>query len=155
MKPNLKKIVVILLLVLFSCKTFSQEITNEKYYEYMQALINDRAVVFNSLNLSEKQKTLYEQITKKYSQIYTSKLKELTKENTKPFPNRNITKKTEKDIAKISQKENQELESILNRIQCTKYKQIKHLRRHDIKKELHPKNYYKSNPQMEHFGNPK
>ena len=128
-----------------------QDITNEKYYEYLSAVINDKAVIFNTLNLSPEQIQKYEQITNKYSVLYKNNLREILKENSKLQPDKNVLRKLEKEILKLSSEENEELKSILNKIQCAKYRQIKHLEFHDIKKEKHPKNYYKLNPQMQPF----
>ena len=146
------KIILPITFILMPLYAFAEDITNEQYYIYFQKIMNDKAIIYNSLNLSESQRQKYEEITNKYTPLYKDKIKEIITENSKPYPNRNILKKTEKDIYKTSQKENNELKSILNKIQCSKYRQIKHLERHDLKKEQHPKNYYKLNPQMTHFG---
>ena len=152
MKRKLNTIIILILLFLHnSCAG----ITNEKYYEYIHAVINDKSVIYNSLNLTEEQRAQYEQITKKYTPQYSQKIKEIITENSKQNPNKNITKKIEKEIHIISQNEDKELKTILNRLQRAKYRQIKHLENHDLKKEKHLPNYYKLNPQMTPFGNPK
>ena len=156
-KINIKKIIIVFLLIITLHPVHAEQIntkniTNEKYYEYLSAIINDKAIIFNALNLSPTQRQKYEQITNKYSPLYEKNLKEILFENSQSYPNKNTLKKLEKEILKLSYNENSELKSILDRTQCAKYRQIKHLKRHDIKKEKHPKNYYKSNPQMPLFG---
>ena len=160
MKYFFKKL-FILILLLTPQTTFAEtynpnsNISNEKYYEYFQAVINDKSTIFNSLNLSPEQRCLYEQITTKYSPLYKNALKEILNENKKQNPNKNIIKKLENEIRKLSHNEDADLKSILNRTQKNKYNQIKHLEKLDLKKENRMPNYYKLNPQMLPFGNPK
>ena len=136
-----------------------------KYKQYLESIINDKAVIFNALNLSECQREKFEQITQKNTPLYKQKLEELLKEGYKlkaqqdayftlceQSKQRFYIYKLKHDIASISAKEDKELIKILNRSQRSKYRNIKHLERHDLHKEYHPKDYYKSNPQMPYFG---
>ncbi len=157
---NIKKITIILLFIFTLQPAPAEQINippntaNEKYYDYLNAVINDKSIIFNSLNLSAEQRKKYEQITNKYSPLYKTNLKEILEENSKSQPNKNLIKSCEKEILKLSHDEEEELKTILNKAQRAKYRQIKHLENHDLKKELHPQNYYKLNPQMTKFKNP-
>ena len=135
------------------------------YKEYLEAIINDKAVIFNALNLSDCQREKFEQITQKNTPLYKQKLSELIKEGYKykaqqcadfgiySLLNQKINiYKIKHSISHISAKEDRKLIKILNRSQRSKYRNIKHLERHDLHKEYHPKDYYKSNPQMPCFG---
>ena len=135
------------------------------YKQYMEHIINDKAVIFNALNLSDSQREKFEEITQKNTPIYKQKLEDLLKESYRlkalksakfgfyeTHLQRKIIKNIEKEIAEISLCEDKELYKILNFSQRSKYRNIKHLERHDSRKEKHPKDYYKSNPQMPHFG---
>ena len=132
------------------------------YKQYMEHIINDKAVIFNALNLSDSQREKFEEITQKNTPIYKQKLEDLLKESYRLkalksakfgfYLQRKIIKNIEKEIAEISLCEDKELYKILNFSQRSKYRNIKHLERHDLRKEKHPKDYYKSNPQMPHFG---
>ena len=135
------------------------------YKQYLEAIINDKAVIFNALNLSDCQREQFEKITQKNTPLYKQKLEELIKEGYKfkaqqcadfdiysKAKQRINLYKIKHDISHISAKEDRKLIKILNRSQRSKYRNIKHLERHDLNKEYHPKDYYKSNPQMPCFG---
>lgn len=134
-------------------------ITNKQYFN---------ALYSNILGLDKKQREEFEKITTGYNKIYkeyTDKLIKETKkyrimkENNLPLQDRESQKKEIKRIylilKKNSRQEMKSLKHILNKTQLNKYRLIKHLETHDIKKESHAKNYYKSNPSMSKFGDPK
>ena len=60
-----------------------------------------------------------------------------------------------KSIERTLSKENKAFRKCLNGQQKAKYSMIKKLERQDYKKDLKQKDYYKSNPQMRPFGNPR
>lgn len=135
----------------------AKRIQNHVYYEQ-----KFNALYFNALQLSKEQAVEFEKITLKYDKIYKKDTNNLIKETDKykTMKDNNIAlseqKQIIKDIYKIlkknSKSEQKELKSILNKQQLQKYKLLKHLEVQDIKKEVHNKNYYKSNPQMSTFG---
>lgn len=171
MISNVKIVLNIMLIIFMFCMpvyadkncNYTQNII--KYKEYLEALMNDKAIIYNALNLSDCQRQEFEQITQKNTKIYKQKLEELIKEAYKykaqqsanftfaeQYKQKNNINRIKNEISCVSAKEDKDLLKILNRHQRSKYRYIKHLERHDLRKEYHPKNYYKLNPLMTIFG---
>ena len=76
-------------LVLMACPVFGGTLLSADsapddfifYKQYMEQIINDKAVIFNTLNLSDYQREKFEEITQKNTPIYKQKLEELLKES--------------------------------------------------------------------------
>ena len=65
----------------------------------------------------------------------------------------NVLNLTEEQI-KLKSQDCKTFKKGLTNDQRIKYNMIKKLEKDDLKKAKKPKNYYKSNPQMQPFGNP-
>lgn len=156
----MKKILILFLILLLSCsKIFAQEIKNT--YD------NNRATIYNALNLSDEQSKKREEILNKNSKIFEEKYQQLKKETCKLLAlkkghaciseisqQKNLVKNIEKDIAKLHSKEDKEFKKYLTPEQKTKYKTIQKLQKHDPKKEISREKIYKNNPQMTEFAKP-
>ena len=139
-----------------------------KYKKYIKHIQQDRATVYNALNLSDTQIQKREDLMKENNPIYEQKFDCLMKESFKlqAIENAGATDKEinaqkkvvssiKKDIEKTLNKENKAFRKCLNGQQKAKYSMIKKLERRDYKRDLKQKDYYKSNPQMRPFGNPR
>lgn len=138
-----------------------------RYKNYIKQLQQDRAVVYNALNLTDDQIKLREDLIKEYSPYYDQKLDELLKESFRVQAlecadadrseinchKKNI-KNIKKDIERCIKQENKTFTKSLTSLQRSKYKLIKKLEKNDFDEEARRKDYYKSNPQMVPFGNP-
>lgn len=128
---------------------------------------NERAAIYNALNLTDEQIKIYEGIISKNARTYEEKLTQLNKENFKIKVleksnadkseiecQKKIVKSIQKGINNLQKEETKEFKKCLTHDQRSKYAMIKKLERKARKDSLHQKNYYKSNPQMRPFGNP-
>ena len=124
------------------------------------------AINYNALQLTSEQINQYEFITVGIENSYKEKLNEIVQEIGKyqqlkknnvsvieKYNRRKHIKQLYRDLSKLSHQENRQLKKIFNREQRRKFNMIKHLERHDLKKDFHPKNYHKLNPKMPYFGN--
>lgn len=136
----------------------------KKFVEYVQ---QERAVIYNALNLDEEQVQFKEFLLLQNNPIYEEKLKEFVKQSYKLqalekvdacefeiFKQKRIVQKIRNDIEKLLNDENKCFKKVLNHEQRSKYSMIRKLERRDFRRALHQKDYYKSNPQMQAFGNP-
>ncbi len=139
-----------------------------KYKKYIKHIQQDRATVYNALNLSDAQIQKREDLIKENNPIYEQKFDCLMKESFKlqAIENAGATDKEinsqkkvvssiKKDIKNTLNKENKAFRKCLNGQQKAKYSMIKKLERRDYNRDLKQKDYYKSNPQMRPFGNPR
>jgi hypothetical protein len=139
-----------------------------KYKKYIKHIQQDRATVYNALNLSDEQIQKREDLMNENNPIYEQKFDCLMKESFKlqAIENAGATDKEinaqkkvissiKKSIERTLSKENKAFRKCLNGQQKAKYSMIKKLERQDYKKDLKQKDYYKSNPQMRPFGNPR
>ncbi len=144
---------------------YSTDFTNQ-YQNYTIQKQRFNAINYNALQLTPGQIDKYEDITECNANSYKEKLSEIIQETKKYqtmrknncsfkeiINQRKYIKNLYKDLSKLSHQENRELKKIFNREQRRNYNMIKHLERHDLKKDLHPKDYYKLNPKMSKFGN--
>ena len=107
-----------------------------RYQSYVHHIQKERATVYNALNLTDDQIKLREDLIKENTPIYNRKFNELT-------------------IEKLLNEENKIFKKSLTREQRSKYSMIKKLEEKDYKEAAHKKDYYKSNPKMVPFGDPK
>ncbi len=174
----MSRIVVLILYIIFVCQSVCANQILPHYYEYSPKMaLKTRefvmykqkyyALYFNALSLDYKQSIEFEKNLKNYDKMYNditdklikeTKKYELMKENHLPIleisEQKKIINSLYKDLKKISKTETKSLKTILNKEQLQRYKLLNHLESHDIKKSLHEKDYYKSNPKMTKFGNP-
>lgn len=138
------------------------------YKKYIKHIQQDRATVYNALNLSDEQIQKREDLMKENNPIYEQKFDCLMKESFKLQAIENagasereinsqkkVISSIKKDIENTLNKENKTFRKCLNGQQKAKYSMIKKLERRDYKRDLKQKDYYKSNPQMRPFGNPR
>jgi predicted nuclease with TOPRIM domain len=168
----MKRIFIVLFLIFFANNyTFAfNNIYSSEYSKQYQNFILQKerfnAINYNALRLTPEQIDIYEDITEQYENSYKKKINEITHQTEKlqimkdcdlpPFEikqQKKHIKKLYKELSKISQSEKKQLNKILNKEQRKTNNTLKHLERHDIKKELNPENYYKLNPKMSVFGN--
>lgn len=156
----MKIFLILSLILLFSCTKISAQ---ELKYNYD----NNRATMYNALNLTNEQTKKREEILNKNAKILEEKYEKLKKESCKLLAlkkghvciseiseQKKIIKNIEKDITKLLSEEDKEFKKCLTREQKSKYKTIQKLQKHDTKKEISREKLYKSNPQMTEFGNP-
>lgn len=178
----LKNFILIILCVIFCCSSVFAKVcpiqkkscegiecpqVAQKYRIYMNRIQNERAVVSNAINLTDEQVKKREEMICKNNPRYEKKFEELLKESYKLkalncacageceiLQQKHIINKVKKDIQAIVDEENKAFKKCLTRDQRAKFSMIKRLERKDLKASSHPKDYYKSNPQMRYFGNP-
>lgn len=139
-----------------------------RYKQHINNLHNRRELIYNALNLSDKQIKEHETIINENTPVYEEKFNNLIKEsytlkalNTANAGKSSVAeqKKTVKniksDIDNLYKKENKLFKKSLTREQRSKYSMITKLEKRDYKAVSHQKDYYKSNPKMQPFGNPK
>lgn len=138
------------------------------YKQHMLRLQRERAVVYNALDLTDEQIKTKEDCTALNAQVYETKFNELIKESytlkaltlanldsSEINQQKKTVKNLKREIDKIFTEEDKTFKKCLTREQRSKYSMIKKLERKDYKASKHQKDYYKSNPRMRQFGNPK
>ena len=144
----------------------AQIVENLKNYICMQQ--RSRAILYNMLDLSDEQIIRREQIATQFLSLYDEKFEQLLKEAKRldSFEKVNVSilqiycqkrllEKYRNDIFKLLAKENRMFTKCLTKTQCKKYRQILTLLKVERKNISKGKNYYRSNPRMKAFGNPK
>lgn len=168
----MKKTFIIFLLIFFFNNyvwAFSDIYSNEYLEQYQNYIMRKErfdALNYNALGLSPEQIKQYKDIALLNNDYYQKKLDKIKYELEKyqimkecDLPSFEIKqqkqyiKRLYREISKISHNEKIKLKKILNKEQRKTYNTMKHLERHDLKKELYPKNYYNLNPKMSVFGN--
>lgn len=140
----------------------------KQFKNYIQKVQRERATIYNALNLTEAQIIEREELVKENTPIYEEKFQELTKESytlkalkgakagdKEINAQKKVVKNIKNDIEELINKEDKAFKKCLTREQRSKYAMIKKLERKEYKKLTHQKDYYKSNPKMVPFGNPK
>lgn len=136
----------------------------QNYKDYILRKEKFNAINYNALQLTPEQIDQYEDLTKCDNNSYSDKLNELVNEIQKyqlmkkynlPYSEiynqKRHIRKLYSELSKISNRENKKLKKILTSEQRHTYNTMKHLERHDIKKQS--PDYYKKNPKMPVFGN--
>lgn len=136
----------------------------KKFVEYVQ---QERAVIYNALNLTEEQVQFREFLLLQNNPLYKEKLNEFVKQSYKLqalkkidacefeiFKQKRVVQKIRNEIEKLLNEENKCFKKVLNHEQNSKYSMIRKLERRDFRRALHQKDYYKSNPEMRPFGDP-
>lgn len=139
------------------------------YQEYVKALRDERATAYNALNLSDEQIKMYEDMIAENAPCYENDFRELVREcyrlkameeakssSCDIYHQRRVVKQLRKKLEKSFDKDTKAFKKCLTYQQRAKYSMIKKLERDDFKKASRKKkDYYKANPQMARFGNPK
>lgn len=138
-----------------------------RYKKYIKQLQEERAVIYNALNLSDEQIQKREELIKQNASFYEEKFQSLMKESFKLkalksanvaepeiIRQRRIVNNIKAEISKMLEDEDKCFKKSLNRQQRSKYSLINKLEQNDFRRQKHQKDYYKSNPQMVPFGNP-
>ena len=159
---------IFIIYILNSCVFAQDNIYSVKYLEQCKNYVLQKerfnVIYYNALQMTPEQIDKYEDITESDKNSYKEILSQITHEVQKyqtmkecnfsylELKNqRQLIKKLYRQIKKASHKEDKLLKKILTREQRSTYNMIKHLERHDLKKNS--KNYYKLNPKMSVFGN--
>ena len=169
----MNKNITIVFIIFFIIQTaYCAEPYSPEWVMYFQNYVVNRqaneSVIFNALNLSDEQRVEFLKIINRDDVYYKNIFDELLKESYKLqslheagagygeiVSQKNILKSYGREIKKIARQENRDLKHILTRSQRAKYSMIKKLERHDLKTDLHAPDYFKKNPQMHSFGDPK
>ncbi|MBD5401971.1 hypothetical protein HDR58_04100 [bacterium] len=138
-----------------------------RYQKFVKQVEYERLTAYNALNLSDEQIRAREEQLKANYPFYHAKFDCLMRESCKLkalkcanasekdiFKQRQIVKYIKKDIEKFLEQENNEFSKCLTKDQRNKFREIRKLQAHDLKREKHKKDYYKANPQMRPFGVP-
>lgn len=146
------------------CQKNNTEVLNLKKQIFHKQ--QERALIYNALNLTDEQIEYCENLTAENQPIFEEKFNTFVKENYKLKSlevanacssdlkaQKKIVKNIKKDIDDTLKKENNDFKKCLTSLQKSKYKQIKKLEKHNLRRAMHQKDYYKSNPQMVPFGN--
>jgi hypothetical protein len=162
-----RNILLIFFIFVIGQNVFAQDIVSEtlEYKNYVLNSQKDYLIASNVLNLSETQRQNFEQIYVKNIKIYEKDLENLVK---KSFEIKALKLAKASKIELLNEKrkyyiiknlieknlklENKNLKKILTREQRAKFSMIKKLERKDYANSLKYKDFYKTNPQLEHFG---
>ena len=142
----------------YSCKS-------AKCMDLKTSMHNERATLYNVLNLSDDQQKCKDTIDKKYfneignclqkleqEEYVLNNMKKLNASKSSIKKQQNVVKNIEKDIEKIKKKYNKEFKSILNSEQKTKFKTISKMEKN---KESYCKNrkaFTERDPKFRIFG---
>jgi hypothetical protein len=164
----MKKIFFTFFILIFANNfVFSSDILSETL-EYKNYILNSQKnylISSNVLNLSENQRQNFEQIYLNNLKNYEKSLENLVEESLK-IKALKMAKAGQIDLLKEKKKyykmkklieknlriENKNLKKLLTREQRAKFSMIKKLERKDYSNSFKSKDFYKTNPQLEHFG---
>lgn len=171
----MKKLLVLLLILISSNIAFSSEdcgcSKQTKCLDLMTSRYNERAALYNVLNLSDDQQKCKDVIDKKRYDELGAEFKKYEQEKfvlDKMTNNgagekalkqqQNVVKNIEKCMKKISEKYDKEFRTVLNSQQKSKLKTIRKMEEKSIKNCQKNKAFYKQDPNLRPFGtygNPK
>lgn len=139
-----------------------------RYKKLITQFQQKRSLVYNALNLSDEQVLAREELFNNHAPLYEEKFNELIKESytlkalslanagkCEINNQKKVVKNIKEDIDKLIKEEDKNFKKCMTREQRSKYAMIRKLERNDYKAASHQKDYYKSNPKMRPFGNPK
>ncbi|MGN0031887.1 MAG: hypothetical protein ACI37Q_08040 [Candidatus Gastranaerophilaceae bacterium] len=138
------------------------------YKKYVTKIQRNREIIDNALNLSDEQIKVRKKILEQNDTCIEEKIFDIEQEcarlsamekanvsNIEIHKQRKIVQNRQKQIEDLLHKENKEFSKYLTKEQRAKLYNIENLARHDYKKSCKKhKDYYKTNPQMQKFGNP-
>ena len=136
-----------------------------KCIDLMTSMYNERATLYNVLNLSNNQqkckdvidKKRYEELGAQFRQYEQEKyvLDNMCKHNASEQAikkQEKVVKNIEKCMKKIGEKYDKEFKSILNSEQKAKYNSVRKMKKKEIKYCLKNKAFYKRDPKLRPFG---
>ncbi len=139
--------------------------TQTKCIDLMTSMYNERATLYNVLNLSNDQqkckdvidKKRYEELGVQFRQYEQEKyvLDNMCKHNASEQAikkQEKVVKNIEKCMKKIGEKYDKEFKSILNSEQKAKYNSVRKMEKKEIKYCLKNKAFYKRDPKLRPFG---
>ena len=138
------------------------------YKKYVINIQRNREIIDNALNLSDEQIKIRKEILEQNDICFEEKILDIEQEcarlsamkkanvsNIEIRKQRKIIQNKQKQIEDLLHKENKEFSKCLTKEQRAKLYNIEKLARHDYKKSYKKnKDYYKTNPKMQKFGNP-
>ena len=129
-----------------------------KCRELIQQMFDDRAAVYNVLNLSSEQKKCKDDIEKRRYEELDTKIEIFERlcasqaDQTTLKKQKKLLKNLEKDIDNIMFKYDKEFKCILSQTQKTKYNNIQRIKEKDIKQWRKGKKLFKQDPNLRPFG---
>ena len=161
----MKKFIFIVFGLLISVSAQAQNIYENKCTDLMTNLKDNRAVLFNVLNLSKEQQGYKDKIDKNYEALFAQayenynrekfileNLKKHNASNNALRKQQRIVKNTEDKIFELCNKSDKEYKSILNNYQYSKLKSIKQSERSALKYCRRVKAFYKTDENFRPFG---
>ena len=131
----------------------------------MTSMYNERATLYNVLNLSNDQqkckdiidKKRYEELGKQFQEYEKEKyvLDKMCNHNASEAAvkkQEKVVKNIEKEMQKIGKKYDKEFKSVLNSEQKSKYNTIRKMERKEVKYCMKNKAFYKRDPKLRPFG---
>lgn len=136
-----------------------------KCLDLMTSMYNERATLYNVLNLSNDQqkckdvidKKRYEELEKQFQEYKKEKyvLDNMCKHNASEFAlkkQEKVVKNIEKNMQQIGKKYDKEFKTILNSEQKSKYNSVRKMEKKEVKYCLKNKAFYKRDPKLRPFG---
>ena len=136
-----------------------------KCLDLMTSMYNERATLYNVLNLSNDQqkckdvidKKRYEELGKQFQEYEKEKyvLDNMCKHNASEFAlkkQEKVVKNIEKNMQQIGKKYYKEFKTILNSEQKSKYNSVRKMEKKEVKYCLKNKAFYKRDPKLRPFG---
>lgn len=136
-----------------------------KCLDLMTSMYNERATLYNVLNLSNDQqkckdvidKKRYEELGKQFQEYEKEKyvLDKMCNHNASEAAvkkQEKVVKNIEKEMQKISKKYDKEFKSVLNSEQKSKYNTVRKMERKEVKYCMKNKAFYKRDPKLRPFG---
>jgi Spy/CpxP family protein refolding chaperone len=165
----MKNFILILTIILMANSVFAQSSCNcssqTKCLDLITSMYNERATLYNVLDLSADQQKCKDVIDKKrYKELNTyfeqykqeefvlSRMCEHQASSSALKKQEKVVKNLDKDIKKISEKYDNEFKSVLNSEQKSKLKYIRRMEKKEIKYCQKNKAFYKRDPKVRPFG---
>ena len=136
-----------------------------KCLDLMTSMYNERATLYNVLNLSNDQqkckdvidKKRYEELGKQFQEYEKEKyvLDKMCNHNASEAAvkkQEKVVKNIEKEMQKIGKKYDKEFKSVLNSEQKSKYNTVRKMERKEVKYFMKNKAFYKRDPKLRPFG---
>lgn len=161
----MKKFILLLIVFITGNFALAECMQQTKCIDLMTSMYNERAALYNVLNLSPDQqkckdvieKKRYEELAEVFNQYeqekyVLSKLSNHGASENAVSKQQKVVRDIEKCMKKISQKYDKELKSVLNSEQKSKLNTIRKMERKEIKYCQKNKAFYKKDPKLRPFG---
>lgn len=171
---KIKLLFLIMMMFVNSTTVFATYVENhnatiaKSFRNYICMQQRGRAILYNTLGLSDAQILEREVIAAQFVSLYELMFEQLYKEAQRLdlfektgytgfqiYCQKRLLGKYRKNIMLLLAKENRLFAKCLTKEQYRKYKEVEALNKHEYKQLTKQKDYYKSNPKMKAFGNPK